>query len=204
MHQSVALGHPSVYDCLRKRSGYMCCRQTGKQERSEGEEGVYDDDDAVFAPFAAAADGKGERDSTRFQGAASLGARGSGCTDKKTTANRLCRLKAQQGADRPGGQSLVVVSPCNGKLILNLQLQGLHLSHHVHCNEHCRSRILMPTTLEVRGMVMAGPQPNLAQRGSHCGEGKQWTDLLLKGPKEYGPCVLSFVIACLLAAHQVG
>lgn len=61
----------------------------------------------------------------------------------------------------------------------------------------------MTTTLEVRSMVMAGPHPTSPKEGATCGEGMQWTDLLLKGPKEYGPCALSFVIACLLAAHKV-
>lgn len=76
------------------------------------------------------------RDSTRFQGAERLGARGSGCTDTKQWQIELCRLQEPHEADRPEEQSLLVVSPCNEKLILDLQMQGLYLSHHVHCNEH--------------------------------------------------------------------
>lgn len=76
------------------------------------------------------------RDSTRFQGAESLGARGSGCTHTKQWQIELCRLQVQHEADRPEEQSLLVVSPCNEKLILDLHMQGLHLPHHVHGKEH--------------------------------------------------------------------
>lgn len=55
-----------------------------------------------------AADGKEERDGTRFQGAASLGARGSGCTDEKHCQVELCRLKVQPETDRLKEQSLLV------------------------------------------------------------------------------------------------
>lgn len=51
--------------------------------------------------------------------------------------------------------------------------------------------------------MVVGPHPTSPQEeGATVGKVEP-TDLLLKGPKEYGPCVLSFVIACLLAAHQV-
>lgn len=60
-----------------ERSGYMCCRQLGKQKRYQSEKRV---DPMMTMQYLlhlqqAAADGKEERDGTRFQGAASLGAR---------------------------------------------------------------------------------------------------------------------------------
>lgn len=56
----------------------------------------------------AAADGKEEREDTRLQGAASLGAIGSGCADRKHCQVELCRLKVQPETDRPKEQSLLV------------------------------------------------------------------------------------------------
>lgn len=90
----------------------------------------------------------------------------------------LCRLEVQQKADRTAEQSLLAVSPCNEKLILDLQRQGLYLSHHLHGNEHVDNVLrdglnptehLVPTNQA--NMVMVGPHPAISQRrGIHCEE----------------------------------
>lgn len=96
----------------------------------------------------------------------------------KTMANRICRPKAQQEADRPGEQSLLVVSPCNGKLILDLQMQGLHLSHHVHCNEHVDHNFECPK---------ARKKPNRATRAHQQGQHWWWSVLTQPHPKKREP-----------------
>lgn len=75
-----------------------------------------------------------------------------------------------------------MVSPCNEKLTLDLHLQNLHLSHHVHCNQHVDNVLGLfklrktPTPSPKCPACLTGQHhgssPNLSQRGSDSGEGK--------------------------------
>lgn len=88
--------------CLRDDLATLRGLQSGGYERAKWEEGTHDD--GAFAPFSTAADGKGERDSTRFQGTASLGASRFGCTDTQNQGDRIMQARGTAGDRHATGE----------------------------------------------------------------------------------------------------